>query len=352
MPTPSKDQEWRPITVRHRLVVQGGYLKQPLFVNTFQVSTPSGGTVDYCRVDKNEQWLVKATAGPTASKGALKRSKVLAQIRSKLNALGDGTIDNTSDSPPVMDDDDPMVALMSDFAPHEPDPKRAKKAKTRLSARMSERVYQVTMPKHANASMDPHAETYTVNVLRKTTNSIWILRDDINWLITYVADEVWSGGVPPVEDDSEVAECNCEVPHLNIKWDFPTKRWTGRFVSGPREGEVMDADIANMTADKWATLESAGVHLGDWDNTSFETLKEGTRLYLQRYAQHRLLMEPPEPTPDADPSDPTSSSEVADAQSDPTPSSEVADAQSDSAPSSEVADAGEVVQSGLVSECK
>ena len=113
----------------------------------------------------------------------------------------------------------------------------------------------------------------------------------------------------------------------------------------------MNADIANMTADKWATLESAGVHLGDWDNTSFETLKEGTRLYLQRYAQHRLLMEPPEPTPDADPSDPASSSEVADAQSDPTPSSEVADVQSDSAPSSEVADAGDVVQSGLVSEC-
>ena len=113
----------------------------------------------------------------------------------------------------------------------------------------------------------------------------------------------------------------------------------------------MDADIANMTADKWATLEPAGVHLGDWDNTSFETLKEGTRLYLQRYAQHRLLTEPPEPTPDADPSDPTSSSEVADAQSDPTPSSEVADVQSDSAPSSEVADAGDVVQSDLVSEC-
>ena len=113
----------------------------------------------------------------------------------------------------------------------------------------------------------------------------------------------------------------------------------------------MDAEIANMTADKWATLESAGVHLGDWDTTNFETLKEGTRLYLQSYAQRRLLMEPPEATPDADPSDPTSSSEVADAQSDPTPSSEVADAQSDSAPSSEVADAGEVVQSGLVSEC-
>ena len=113
----------------------------------------------------------------------------------------------------------------------------------------------------------------------------------------------------------------------------------------------MDAEIANMTADKWATLEAAGVQLGDWNTISFETLKEGTRLYLQSYAQRRLLMEPPEATPDADPSDPTSSSEVADTQSDPTPSSEVADAQSDSAPASELADAGDVMQAGLLSEC-
>ena len=104
----------------------------------------------------------------------------------------------------------------------------------------------------------------------------------------------------------------------------------------------MDAEIANMTADKWATLEAAGVQLGDWNTISFDTLKEGTRLYLQRYAQDRLL--------NADQSDPTSSSEVADTQSDPTPSSEVADAQSDSAPASELADAGEVMQAGLLSE--
>ena len=276
MPTRTNTPQWRPITISNRLVVQGGYLKHPLFIETTQVSTPSGAMVDYCRIDKNEPWLIKATAGPTGAKGALKRSKVIDQLRGKLKAVSDGVLDNTSDSPPVMEDDDPMNALIgyAELATDEQEQIRAKKAKRTAklaNSRMSDRVYTITMPKHALASTDTDSETYTATVLRKSTNSMWIHRNDIEWLITYVADEVSSGGVPPVgEDESEVADCNCEVPHLNLKWDFPNQRWTGRFVSGPRAGEVMNADVANMTAEKWATLDAADVNLGDWNTVGFD----------------------------------------------------------------------------------
>ena len=69
------------------------------------------------------------------------------------------------------------------------------------------------------------------------------------------------------------------------------------------EGEIINAEVAKMTADKWATFAAADVNLGDWGTAGFDVVKEGTRLHLQNYAQSRLLMEPPATTPDADPLD-------------------------------------------------
>ena len=128
------------------------------------------------------------------------------------------------------------------------------------------------------------AETYTVSVLARSTNQLWIDIDNIEWLINYVAKEVALGGVP--EEEPAVAESNCEVDFLRIQWDFGDQCWRAEFVGGPLEGESFTSRVSTLTSEKWASVRDP--LLGDFEGASFEDRKECTRLYLQDFCARKL----------------------------------------------------------------
>ena len=61
-----------------------------------------------------------------------------------------------------------------------------------------------------------------VNQQKGKKDAICIHKEDLPWLVTYIADEVSFGGVilDPGKLDSAVAEPNSSVPGLHVEWDF------------------------------------------------------------------------------------------------------------------------------------
>ena len=202
-----------------------------------------------------------------------KGSNVLEILKAKLNAAScDG------ESKPAVAD---MCAL-EEFGP-EPSPKKG-----RFSAnRRRDRIIGLQMPKIPPSSDNAAvaAETYTVSVMARKLNHLWIDVDDIEWLVNYVAKEVALDGVP--EEKSAVAESNCEVDFLRIQWDFGEQCWRAEFVGGPLAGESFIGRVSTLTSEKWASVCDAFV---TWDSAgaSFEDRKECTRLYLQDFCARKL----------------------------------------------------------------
>ena len=74
------------VTVDTQFVVKGGLCKKPCVLDTMEIATPAGAR-HFCRVNKNDSWLLKCSAGRGARKGVLKRSKVLEVLKNKLGAI-------------------------------------------------------------------------------------------------------------------------------------------------------------------------------------------------------------------------------------------------------------------------
>ena len=173
------------------------------------------------------------------------------------------------------------MCVLEEFGPQPSPKKRGYSLK-----RWRDRIIDLQMPKTPllsdNAAVG--AETYTVSVLARSTNQIWIDIDNIEWLVNYVAKEVALGGVP--EEESAVAESNCEVDFLRIQWDSGEQRWQAEFVGGPLAGESFTSRVSTLTSEKWALVWDPFVC--DFEAASFEDRKECTRLYLQDFCARKL----------------------------------------------------------------
>ena len=76
--------QWRHVSVQTQYVLAGGYSSSKTHpLETMEVDTGKH-TMQFCKVTKNDLWLLKC-AGPLATKGMLKRSKILEQLKDKLS---------------------------------------------------------------------------------------------------------------------------------------------------------------------------------------------------------------------------------------------------------------------------
>ena len=104
-------------------------------------------------------------------------------------------------------------------------------------------------------------------------------------MINDVAIEVHLGGVPQLEA-AAVAEGNCEVEGLRVQWNFGAQSWRAEFVSGKLKGTTVHSSVSTMNAEKWASVAAAVAV--EFEKASFEELKEGTRLFLQKHCAGML----------------------------------------------------------------
>ena len=272
---PEQHPCWHKVSVGQAFVVSGGASNRKHILNVIEVDSVSGPRT-FARVTKNEAWLLHCTVGRWAHKGSAKRSNVLENLKAKLIAA---SCDGESE-PAVAENDDPMSAL-EELGP-QPSPKK----KGYSLKRWRDRIIDLHMPRVpllSDKCAGP-ADTYTVSVLARSTNQLWIDTANIEWLVNFVAKEIALGGVP--EEEPAVAESNCEVDFLRIQWDFGEQCWRAEFVGGPLAGESFIARVSTLTSEKWALVWDPFVC--DFAAASFEDRKECTRLYLQDFCARKL----------------------------------------------------------------
>ena len=274
---------WRPVTVEQQFVVKGGMCNKPHVLQTMEI-TVSGGSKHFCRVVKSELWLLKCGVGVGAKNGAMKRSKVIDELKQKLHELSKGVYGAAAvaDQHESQHEEDPMLALDDIGTLGEPSPKKGKYQPKRAC----NQIFEIEMPcKPAVARNAAVAGMRKISVLGRSTNQLWIAVEDVGWLINYVAMEVALGGVDE-RPEPAVAEGNCDVPDLRMRWDFGMNVWRAVFVAGKLKGAAVNSSVANMNVGKWESVKAAvavsvkAAVAVEFGSATFQELKEGTRLFL------------------------------------------------------------------------
>ena len=266
------------VTLETQFVVKGGLCKKACVLETVEIGT-GGGPRHFCRVTKNDSWLLKCSAGREARKGVLKRSKVLENLKNKLGGKDSAVTESTS-APSDGAGDDPMT-ILDDIAEGsgEPSPKKPKYIRKRMRNRVHKIEMPIRPPECGGSAVAGHRQ---VSALARGTNQLWIAVEDVDWLINYVAAEVALGGVPEHQDDSD-SEANCELEYLRMKYLFGDRAWKAEFVSGPLTGTTCTSSVDDMTAQKWATiLDAVAV---DFAGATLPQKKEGARLFLKKHCE-------------------------------------------------------------------
>ena len=147
------------------------------------------GVEDFVKIDKRQEWLVKAAAGKGARPGALSRTKLFDEMREKLVKEAKCA----SAAPAVAASaEDPMEALAT-LEPQEEPPKRRK---VYVSKRRQNLITEIEM-RELEPTKHPNSErARAVKLLPRSTNSLWLSTDDVGWLLSWLADELETGGVP------------------------------------------------------------------------------------------------------------------------------------------------------------
>ena len=264
-----------------QFVVRGGLSKKPCVLDTMEIATPTG-TRHFCKVNKNDSWLVKCSAGREARKGVLKRSRVLETLKKKLGVVPaqDPELTESTSAPSEEVAHDPMNDLdVVAEGEVQRSPKKLKYYPKRVCNRVQKIAMPMRPPESASSAVAGHC---TVHAMARGTNQLWIAVEDVKWLVNYVADEVALGGVAEQQDESDT-EGNCELPLLRMKYDFAASAWQADFVDGPLRGETFTSSVANMTAEKWATVQAAVAV--EFENATLQQVKEGTRLFLKSHCE-------------------------------------------------------------------
>ena len=264
-----------------QFVVRGGLSKKPCVLDTMEIATPTG-TRHFCKVNKNDSWLLKCSAGREARKGVLKRSRVLETLKKKLGVVPaqDPELTESTSAPSEEVAHDPMNDLdVVAEGEAQRSPKKLKYYPKRVCNRVQKIAMPMRPPESASSAVAGHC---TVHAMARGTNQLWIAVEDVKWLVNYVADEVALGGVAEEQDESDT-EGNCELPLLRMKYDFAARVWQADFVDGPLRGETFTSSVANMTAEKWATVQAAVAV--EFENATLQQLKEGTRLFLKSHCE-------------------------------------------------------------------
>ena len=271
----------QPVHLETQFVVRGGLSKKPCVLDTMEIATPTGAR-HFCKVNKNDSWLLKCSAGREARKGVLKRSRVLETLKRKLGVVParDSAVTESTSAPEEEVDKDPMndLDVVVDGAAQR-SPKKPKYCPKRVCNRIQKIEMPVRPPESVSSAVAGHC---MVHAMARGTNQLWLAVEDVRWLVNYVAAEVALGGVAEEQDESDT-EGNCELPQLRMKYEFAAKVWQADFVDGPLRGESFTSSVANMSAEKWATVQAA-VPV-EFEKATLQQLKEGTRLFLKSHCE-------------------------------------------------------------------
>ena len=278
---------WRPLSVQTVYSVSGGYLGAKktcaLSSKTLDVQRTVDGSditvaATFIRINKNDDWMLKAVGGPKAQKGFLKRTTLIERMRSKL--VDRGLCDTSVADERVDDDgDDPMGQLDCPVERPASRPKRTRYARKRVK----NQEVTITMPMYASCAYPDNKETKDVTVMADGTNQLWVLKEDLPWLLATLADECGYGGVPVANDCAAVADGICPAaPGVNIKWDFQSSDgWIASFVHGPLLGQPSVAcKVSKFSQEKWDKVNATHTYGKEYAHAAPSDLKNAAYDYI------------------------------------------------------------------------
>ena len=246
----------------------------PFRLETKEVANDDG-VESFVKIDKRQEWLLKAVAGKGARLGALARTKIFDSMKTKLLAAVAAQADSQGSADA---DADPMAAL----APLVSTPKKRKYE----SKRGKDNITAITMP-----ALDPSAHpgdkrTRAVHLLASSTTTLWLAERDIEWLVTCVTDEYHTGGVPLDEPVVAVqaAEGNCKAPGVSIKWDFDGG-WEATVLQGERKGQTVKSKVEKLNLEKWNAVDVVHHYGVDFGSATQEQRKQATFDFLELHMQ-------------------------------------------------------------------
>ena len=247
--------------------------------------------MDFVKIEKNQEWLLKAVMGKGTVKGGLRRSTLFSSLKQKLEEKVSGPQSRKKPeeshleylpNSPVGEhaSSDPMNQL-EDIGIASATP--TKKRKVYISKRCKNNITEIDMPEFEPTSIPNRKERRTITLLALSTNSVWLRVDDLAWLVTWLRDELHSGGVHVALDDPlEALACNCDTEHVHIRWDFGGA-WEAIILAGENKGSTVKSYVSKCTPEKWLAIGGQKKYGVDFESATELHLKKATFDFLAKH---------------------------------------------------------------------
>jgi hypothetical protein len=232
----------------------GGFQTKQLSVDS-RAFDHDGKSRQFVHIAKKTEWLVKMCGGSLKRAGAIIDDLRAGAIASTLPAVAGGG----AEMDVVVDVADPMDAM--DDVCHTPQAKKAKTEKKGPTPKktMRDQVLQVSVSKRSPSAWSKHCnEKIMVSVVVTNPHGVgklWLLDDDLPWLVAYLADEVGTGSVKVQPADAgQYLAGNCVTPWLSIKVKpqlGDMGHYLAVFVGGPLKGKEVTCKVSTFTQTKW-----------------------------------------------------------------------------------------------------
>ena len=297
--------KWTEVTVAVQATVRGGLSNKTHALVTKEISTAMGD-VTFVRLTKGEEWLTHCAGGKGTSSGSLTRVAVLRELRQKLaDATSDKQLPATpakdaahapavADHAPGIAEPAPAVAeadpmdMLDDLDANKP-AKRKRAVQRYRHLRPRDKCVNVTMPELERNNHPECMREREVLLLPSATNGLWMAIEHVPWLVSWVASELATGGVPLAIGDptKDKLEPNCDVPGVHIRWDFDGG-WEAIGVSGYFKGKRTKCVVSKMTAEKWEVVSTIHRYKVTMANATKKQMEQAAWDYLEVALNERL----------------------------------------------------------------
>lgn len=272
----------------------GGFCNSAVPLETKDVPTSTGHTVQFVKVCKKDKWLHRAVGGDKAGRDILKRSLLFEELKEKLVA-GEGS-PSAAVVPAVgdVDGDDPMSKLGCFDGALKGEVGMKRKSGGKRTAYQSKRsknmITTIEMPQFERTRHPSKTEKRFVRLLAWGTNQTYVSINDVEWLVNWLIDEYTSGGVS-ADDSATALVPNCKAPGVHIRWDFGGA-WEAIVVGDapavpeeqPRTPQKhVKSYVSMLTPEKWVTVDKIHRYGFAFEDASPEQLKQATFHYLENH---------------------------------------------------------------------
>jgi len=277
--------KWKMVAVSAQVAITGGWSTKSHTMDSKDI-VDGNGTSTFVKVTKNEDWLLNVATGGQ-NKGVLKDVLIFDELKRALCRTA-GHDDSAVAEPAPVDGsavavDDPMAEI-DDLKPHVP----VKRPRKYTRARKKDIVVKIEMPARERTANPTCEDKYTVSLLGVSTNSMWIGKKDLPWLMLWIKDEFGTGGVPMIADNAEDAlQPNCDAPGIHMRWDSDDA-YEAIGVDGLFKGKQTKCVVSKMTPVKWQVVDAIYGYGVTFEAATRQQLKDATRQYLEHTLKTRL----------------------------------------------------------------